>query len=152
MRWIAIGVVALAAAEPLVAGAQPSTCALHGPNAASMKQDACLACHGKGGSAAQIQFAHPVDVDYAAVRGARPGDLRPLDEVVRRGVLLPSGEIRCATCHDGRSPWKHYVALPPGAPARTAFDRARPEAEQGQAQPGGVVSPKPLCLACHAYD
>ena len=152
MRWIAIGVLALAAAAPRAVGAQSSPCALHGPDAVSLKADACLACHGKGGSATQIRFAHPVDVDYAAVRGARPSDLRPLAEVTRRGVVLSAGQVRCATCHDGRSPWAHYLALPPGAPARAPIDPAHPDAEPGQPAPGAAVSPKPLCLACHAAD
>lgn len=152
MRWNAIGILALAAAVPLAAVAQASTCALHGPDAATMTKDACLACHGKNGTAAEIKFAHPVDVDYAAVAGARRKDLRPLDEVTRRGVQLPGGQVRCATCHDGRSPWRHYIALPPGAPARAVVDMSRPDAEQGQASPGGEVAPRPLCLACHSYD
>jgi hypothetical protein len=152
MRWIAIGVLALAAAAPRAVGAQSSPCALHGPDAVSLKADACLACHGKGGSATQIRFAHPVDVDYAAVRGARPSDLRPLAEVTRRGVVLSAGQVRCATCHDGRSPWAHYIALPPGAPASAAASPALPDGAHGQPEPGAEVSPKPLCLACHATD
>jgi hypothetical protein len=156
MSWKAIRVLALMAMAPLAGLAQTSTCALHGPDAASMRAEACLACHGKGGSAAEVKFSHPVDVGYAVVQAAEPGSLRPLEEVTRRGVVLPAGEVRCATCHDGRSPWKHYIALPPGAPARVAPDAAALTSERrvelAPAQPGDEVSSKPLCLACHAYD
>jgi hypothetical protein len=157
MSWKAIRVLVLAAMAPLAGLAEAQTCALHGPDAASMKAEACLACHGKGGNAAQSKFSHPVDVDYAGVQAARPGGLRPVEEVTRRGVQLPAGEVRCATCHDGRSPWQHYIALPPGAPARVAPDGAHRTSEGGvgelaAAKPGDEVSSKPLCVACHSYD
>ncbi len=146
MNWNAIAILTVAAAAPLAARSE--TCALHGPDAASMKQEACLACHSKGA----LKFLHPVDVSYADVRAASPDRLRPLEEVTKRGVALPSGEVRCTTCHDGRSPWAHYIALPAGAKAVAPFDRTRPDAEPKAPPPGSEVSSKPLCLACHVND
>jgi hypothetical protein len=98
-----------------------------------------------------------VDLDYAAVRARRPASLRSAEEVARRGVRIPDGQLRCATCHDGASPWAHHVALPPGAPALSRFDPRAPRADDGTdapeaAQPGEEVSTKALCIACHRFD
>jgi hypothetical protein len=133
------------------AAASGSRCALHGASAASMKADACLACHGSG-----LTFAHPVDRDYDDVRARRPSEFRMRDEVTRHGVPVPEGQVRCVSCHDARSPWAHYLLLPSGADARAPFDARRPGAAEGTelavvAKPGEEVSSKPLCLACHVY-
>jgi hypothetical protein len=80
--------------------------------------------------------------------------------VVRRGVFLADGKVTCLTCHDGNSSWKHTIALPPGAALRP---RVKPGDPQTYAPgsvvrvaatlpAGSVVSPAPLCKACHALD
>jgi hypothetical protein len=130
----------------------------------------CTACHaGFEGS-----HSHPVDVDHEAARfrsgrGSGPS-LRPAAEVVKRGVFLADGKITCLTCHDGSSPWKAKIALPPDAllrePVRPGnpqtYDPAlmRPSPMTGltattgrQLLPAGTaVSPTPLCKACHSFD
>lgn len=110
----------------------------------------CLACHQPSA------HGHPTDIDYASAQSANPG-LRPIEEVVRRGVFLPNGELRCNTCHDGRSPWKHHLALPPGSTPRPAVDPRDPATydERESLQPpaaGAAVTARPLCLGCHALD
>jgi hypothetical protein len=100
---------------------------------------------------------HPYDIDYGRIGGNSDGMLRPIDEVVRRGVSLPDREIRCVTCHDRRSPWRYHIALPPGSVPTHAVDRRRPQTyENARAlpapRPGDDVGRKPLCLACHALD
>jgi len=93
-------------------------------------------------------------------------ELRAVSEVVARGVFLPDGEIRCVTCHDGRSPWKYGIALPPGAKAKPGVNPRDPTTyEEGPALAARerelhtsneryslVVGTKPLCLVCHAFD
>lgn len=114
----------------------------------------CVSCHGAGHAGTS---SHPVGADYGAA-AARGGSLRPAVEVVRRGVFLPDGRVQCVTCHDPRSPWADHLALPPGATPKRAVnpaDRATFEAEgepQAAPPPGTRVTPKPLCLACHAFD
>lgn len=158
MQSRVIVLLVLLAATAVLAGAagaaQPSSCALHLAEAASQSGDACLSCHGSG---AGSHGHHPVDLDYAAARASRPGDLRGADEVVRRGVRIPDGQLRCATCHDGASPWAHYIALPAGASPVAPFDPGAPARDDGTAdpvaaRPGGEVSTKPLCVACHRYE
>jgi hypothetical protein len=94
--------------------------------------------------------------------------LRSVDDVVARGLFLPDGEIRCVTCHDGRSRWRYGLAIPAGAVPQPAVNprdpathadpaaKAKREAEVRAAQQSGAygvkVSPKPLCLICHAID
>jgi hypothetical protein len=137
LRWILA-----AAALPLAAPAPPSQCGLFEPTA-----QGCLSCHKAEG--------HVFDVDYASAAAGNPM-LRPADEVVRRGVLLPDGQVRCTTCHDARSPWKDRIALPPGSkvmPGVNPFDKATFDGPpRPPPRPGDAVSPKPLCLACHALD
>lgn len=114
----------------------------------------CVSCHGAGHAG---RSSHPVGVDYAAA-SARGGSLRPAVEVVRRGVFLPEGRVQCVTCHDPRSPWADHVALPPGETPKRAVnpqERATFEAEAAPSAalpPGTRVSPRPLCLSCHAFD
>ncbi len=142
-------VAGIAAAFALCAAAQkPAGCALFRPGSESAPSAGCLSCHldhsGTGN--------HPVDVAYPFAGDAL---LRPADEVLRRGVRLTDGEVRCTTCHDGRSPWKYRIALPRGAPALRAVnlrDRETYEQPPRPARPGDEVTPKLLCLACHAMD
>lgn len=134
----------------------PETCALSLPGATSVPSADCLRCHPRQG--------HKVDVDYASAYARASWSLRTEEEVVRRGVLLPHGRLECVTCHDGRSPWKYKLALPPGAAAVPAVVSGRPETYEGGRTwrtasassapllpPGTQVSPSPLCAACHPH-
>lgn len=145
-----------ASLEPAATGdVSAPRCALASPAAAPAQGETCLGCHPRHG--------HPVDLPYAASRARAPGSLRVEAEVVRRGVLLPEGRVACVTCHDAASPWKHRIALPPGAPAVAAVVPGRAEtypraswrlarANAGpRLPPGSAVSPAPLCAACHTY-
>lgn len=105
----------------------------------------CLECHGEAGA----RHAHPVGVPYASTRGT---SLRPREEVERRGVALPEGNVHCWSCHSASSPWRFHLFIPAGATPRT---RVIPGVERTYATggtlppPGSDVSPKPLCMACH---
>jgi len=142
-----------AAASPPVAAKTP--CSLFGNDPLHTPSQDCMTCHG-------LHQTHPVDVDYAAAAQRRAGAFRTADEVVRRGVFLPDGQVKCVTCHDARSPWKYRIALPPGAAAHEAVNLGRPATFEGssrkwrEAAPppprGSAVTPTPLCLSCHAYD
>jgi hypothetical protein len=146
-RWstglgIAVAFAVCAAAQ------EPSGCALFDRTSESASSASCLSCHREH----QGLGNHSVDVPYAA---AREPDFRPAQEVLRRGVRIPGGEVRCTTCHDAASPWKYRVALPRNARAVRAVnlrDRSSYEQAPSPAQPGDEVAAKPLCLACHALD
>jgi hypothetical protein len=133
VRWflgvgIAVGVALCAVAQ------EPAQCALFSPGSESATSAPCLSCHVSHSGMAN----HSIDVPYAA----QGSDLRPIDEVRRRGVRIPDGEVRCTSCHDWRSPWRYRVALPPGAPALRAVDlrdRATYENPPRPAQPGEEV-------------
>jgi hypothetical protein len=123
---------------------------LRGDSATASVQD-CLGCHAGSGS------GHPVGMRYAP-GGRGVTALRSEAEVIRAGVFLPDGELRCTTCHDGRSQVAYRLALPPGAAIHTAVVpgvpstyASRPIAPAALAARGQQVSPKPLCLACHAF-
>lgn len=145
-RWsvglgIAVAAVLCAAAE------EPPDCLLFRAGADATPAATCLSCHALSGIG-----NHVVDVTYGLSQSA---ELRPVEEVVRRGIHLPDGQVRCTTCHDARSPWKDRIALPPGTKAVKAVDPRNPstyERAPVPAQPGDAVSVKPLCLACHAMD
>jgi len=145
-RW-SVGVgVAVAFALCAIAG-ERDRCGLFQGGAPSLPSSACLSCH----TDHQGTGNHGIDVPYAVT----PPGFRPADEVLRRGVRLPDGEVRCTTCHDAASPWKYRVSLPRGAPAVRAVnlrDRSTYEQPAPPAQPGDEVAVKPLCLACHALD
>ena len=147
-----IGSAGAVAEEAAPASPGAGACAIHSPEAMTLSSTACVACHETARAGAH---AHPVDLSYASAQARRPGELRDPSEVARRGIRLPQGDLRCATCHDGASPWAHYIALPPGAEVRAAFD-ARSLGSEGEApertpSPGDEVSAKPLCLGCHAF-
>jgi hypothetical protein len=136
-------------------GPAGSGCALLVPGSQDAPIGACLRCHAGSGS------GHPVGLDYAGASEVRRGHgipLRPATEAVRRGAFLPSGELRCTTCHDRSSPWRHRLALPPGAEIRPAVDPRDPATYDPAAGAprivarGGEVGTKPLCLLCHALD
>jgi hypothetical protein len=145
----------IASLETASAPAAEEPCALTGPDSASIPSPTCARCHPRHG--------HPVDLSYASSYARASWSLRTAAEVVRRGVRLPEGRLECVTCHDGRSPWKHRIALPRGAPALPAVVPGRADtyprgnwrlARAGagpQLPPGSAVSPAPLCAACHTY-
>lgn len=113
----------------------------------------CVACHGD--RSVDVHASHPVEVDYATA-ARRPGtSLRPPEQVVQRGVLLPDGKIHCFTCHDPRSPWKFHIAIPPGAAPHSAVipgEASTYDRDRSGPVPGDEVSATPLCLCCHAFD
>jgi hypothetical protein len=144
----------VAASRPRLVATSGSRCRLMQAGAEGTTSRDCVACHSATG-----RDSHPVDLDYEGARTTGAGqDLRPLPEVVRRGVLVPNGQLRCVTCHDGRSPWKYRIALPPGAVPRPAVNPRDPRTYEGRGEPpeplapGSEVTPTPLCLACHALD
>jgi len=159
---------AAAATVTVISSASPAAAALSactlvpGSSNGATTQD-CTACH----AGLQQGHSHPVDVVQDP---ARSRSLRPAADVVKRGVLLADGKVTCLSCHDGNSPWKAKLALPPDALLREpvkpgnpqTYDPAqiRPSAMTGltattgkQRLPAGTeVSPTPLCKACHAFD
>ena len=136
----------------------PPDCLLSRPGAESTPAQDCLRCHDGSAARAHLQTTHPVDVDYAMARYKNRDGLRPEAEVVRRGGFLPDGKVRCTTCHDARSTWAARINLPAGARARPAVDPFNPRSydatptAQAEPSPGAAVSPRPLCLLCHAFD
>jgi hypothetical protein len=143
---------------PVAAAEAPAAevCALSSPGAASVPSSECLRCHPRQG--------HPVDLSYASAYARSAWTLRSEEEVVRRGVLLPQGRLECVTCHDGASPWKYKIALPPGAPALPAVVpgraatyhnasswRMRRAADVPALPAGTQVTAAPLCAACHRH-
>ena len=150
-------VLALAFTSALVltaeAEAEPSrACGLSAPDSGHATTASCEACHPQGRT-------HPVDVEYrdAASRNRRLADA---ETVLRAGVRLPQGQIRCVTCHDRASPWRYQIALPPGATPEpsVAVMRARPAEYPdlkphagAKLPPGSEVTPTPLCRACHLF-
>jgi hypothetical protein len=147
------------------------SCALVLSDSDLAKTEHCVSCHGGGRIGPQFHTSHPVDVDHEMAR-MRPGSaLRPASEVVKRGLFLPDGKVRCTTCHHGRSPFRFRLAIPANAEIRDAVDHRDPRtydpalrAQQPPRQrmtaavaqrvlpPGTEVSPTPLCKVCHGFD
>jgi hypothetical protein len=153
----------VAAAVPAAqASATPGCILSPGSGNTATTQD-CTACH----RGFERGHSHPVDV---LQEGRRSRSLRSAAEVVKRGVFLADGKVTCLSCHDGNSPYKAKLALPPDAPLREPVKPGRPEtyapglvaasalsgltATSGKTAlpPGTAVSPTPLCKACHAFD
>lgn len=145
-NWVVSAGIAAIAVPLLAMNQATGTCLLHTADPGSYTTTDCVACHGQGGSSTAISFTHSVDFDYAS--RVKTG-LRPAAEVVALGIPLPSGMLRCATCHTDQSPWAHYIRLPSGAPTRTRVTAAQPESQP--AQTGEEISPTPLCKACHVF-
>jgi hypothetical protein len=152
--------VAATAPAP-VPESRTASCLLFQPGKEGAPAEACIACHG------EQSRTHPVDIAYPA---ARPGSssLREQQEVVKRGVFLPDGTIRCATCHDARSPWRSHLAIPAGAEVHAAVNPRDPASYRSSEAPlragglsmprptnaagarsGAAVTSTPLCQACH---
>lgn len=133
----------------------------------------CLRCHQGGPSGPQLHTTHPVDVDLEVARFRSVGSmipLRPAAEVIRQGLFLPEGKVSCLTCHDGRSPWRYYLVVPPDAEVRAPVKPEDPEtydpvrlsasralrlsaADAQRVLPAGTeVSSTPLCKVCHVFD
>jgi hypothetical protein len=148
----------------------PPGCALVSGIGNSATTRDCTACH----AGLEGRHSHPVDVDQDMARARSLGgsgpSLRPAAEVVKRGVFLADGKVSCLTCHDGNSPWKYKIALPPdarlkepvkpGSPSTYDPSVMKPSAMTGltaatgrQLLPAGTeVSPTPLCKVCHSFD
>ena len=146
-------VLPLADPPPGSGQGDPNVCGLIVPGSDAATSRDCLACHGR-----LAHGGHVYDLRYSGhSSGSASAALRPIDEAVRRGAFLPDGQIRCVTCHDGRSPWKYNLRLPPGAQLMPAVDLRRPVTYENPRalpapRPGGDVGRKPLCLTCHALD
>jgi hypothetical protein len=139
--------------SPSDAWADPTGCRLLVPGSDAATSHDCLECHGS-----LAHGGHPYDLDLGRWSPRSTGSaLRPVKEVLRRGVFLPDGQIRCVTCHDRLSPWKFHIRLPKGSKVMHAVDLRRPVTYENPAslpapRPGDDVGRKPLCLTCHALD
>ena len=153
--FIALALALLGSGGP--GRAAETGCALAESSAAP---STCLGCH-------PHRSCHPVDLDYGPLAGRSLGALRSEAEVVRRGVLLPGGRVTCHSCHDAGSPWAHKLAFPPGStvtgavvprdsstygPRRLPVAPMTVEEARARFPAGRALSPRPLCLACHAKD
>ncbi len=153
---LALAAAGPAAADPAAAPAEAG-CLLFIPGNESAPAADCLRCHDGSVAATHLETTHPVDLDYAMAWARDPQGKRPEAEVIRRGGFLPEGKVRCTTCHDARSPWADKLVLPPGARPTGAVnprdpDTYAPGRPAAPLPPGSKVSPKPLCLLCHALD
>ena len=126
-------------------------CSLDDVGSDQATSESCTRCH-------VHRQSHPYDIDYASAAAGHRGEYAQAEQVVRAGVLLPNGEIRCVTCHDRRSPWKYKIALPPGAtPSPSVAARMRdgtferPGSAPARPAPGSEVTPTPLCKVCHQF-
>lgn len=146
-------VAVLASVGSVVRAADLSTCSFFQPGAEQVPAQQCMDCHG-------LHQTHPVDIDYTSASARYPMFYRSVQEVVRRGVYLPNGQVKCVTCHDPQSQWKYHLVVPPGVTPDLAVEAQTPQRiESSKYQPptsapppGSSVTPTPLCVACHAYD
>lgn len=151
MRTVLVVVLSMLLAAPAAAGR--GGCGLLLPGSDAAPSGECAACHGL-----QSHSGHPYDLTYqGSVSPVGGRALRSREEALRRGMFLPDGQLRCVTCHDGRSPWRYFLRLPPGAALTHAVIPARPATYENTSQlppvrPGDDVGRKPLCLGCHALD
>jgi cytochrome c553 len=131
----------------------PYACELLLPGSETATSASCLACHAR-----LAHGGHPYDIEYPEL-GTASGvrSLRPLAEVLRRGLVLPDRQVRCVTCHDGNSPWRYHMKVPAGSTPTAGLDRRRPVTYENPEtvpppRPGDDIAKKPLCLTCHAMD
>ena len=121
---------------------------------------ACLRCH-------SFEHGQPHDTDYEYTTRVSRSALRPVAEVIRRGLFLPEGRVVCLTCHDANSRWGSRLVIPPGSRVVGRVDTRDPSTFESLPPPDRRMtveqaasvlptdtnlSPKPLCLACHAFD
>jgi hypothetical protein len=138
---------------PGTSDANADLCGLLLPGSDAATSSDCLECHRR-----LAHGGHPYDLDYARWGSKTAGgQLRPISEVLRRGLFLPDQQIRCVTCHDRKSPWKFHIRLPAGSPLAHTVDPQRPETYENRRplpppKPGDDIARKPLCLGCHALD
>jgi hypothetical protein len=146
------------------------TCALTLSDSDRATTEQCMSCHGGGRFGPQLHGQHQVDVDFESARMRPRSNLRAYGDVVRKGVFLPDGRVRCTTCHDRRSRFRYRLALPPDAEVSAAVDHRNEKSfdpalktqqterkmKASEAQlvlpVGTEVSPTPLCKVCHARD
>ncbi len=114
----------LALAAPAPSSAQEyARCRLRDSDAQTLQTTDCMVCH-DGKMAASwtgdprnapptLHQTHPVDVDYyRSMTRRRLARLRTPDEAVKLGAFLPDGQVRCVTCHDGKSTYRFKLAIP----------------------------------------
>jgi hypothetical protein len=150
-----------AVSDPAPEAENPAaSCLLVQPGKEGAPAETCIACHG------EKTRTHPVDIAYPVAQAG--SSLRDQQEVVKRGVFLPDGTIRCATCHDARSPWRGHLAIPAGAEVHAAVNPRDPSSYRSREAPpraggpslprsmnaagarsGAAVTTTPLCQACH---
>jgi hypothetical protein len=157
--WRLLALLALLAGggAPRCAAADDPSCTLADTTAAP---STCLTCH-------PFTSCHPYDVDYARLASGSRGSLREAEEAVRRGLFLPGGRMTCHTCHDAGSWWGQRIVIPPGSTVSarvvpkdpSTYDPSSPRIPQTTVEQARAtlprdtaLSPKPLCLACHARD
>ena len=158
---LAAAVLAVVAAAP---GEDP-TCLLSRLTTDGATSRQCLACH----PSAQGSSSHAFDVELEAARqrtATSAASLRTAEEIVRRGLFLPNGQVVCLTCHDARSPWRYRLAIPPDAVVRAPVDPRDPRTFDPELMPppkapvtaavaarrlapGTEISSTPLCTVCH---
>jgi len=146
------------------------SCALTYSDSDQASTAQCMSCHGGGRIGPQLHAQHQVDVDLEGARTRPRSSLRASADVVRSGLFLPDGKVRCTTCHDRRSRFRYRLAIPPDAEIadpvdhrnQKSFDTSgqprqatrRMKASEAQLvlPPGTEVSPTPLCKVCHDRD
>lgn len=149
-----LGAAPVQAQDVTAPATSTAQCALFFADAAQATTEQCSSCHSPG------RHSHPVDLDYASLAYRAPSDLRPIEEVQRRGVRLVDGKLACVTCHDASSKFQARIALPGEALVRPRVELDDPRTFEepvaprpaGELPEGAAVSATPLCKSCHRFD